>query len=144
MCANYRDFFRLVVGPAGERDAEPGGEQRVAGHVAPMQHDDDDLVRRRARLLKALVRLVQQLLQLLPMYIMRVINIEFQSSVPLRHDAREYGACVNVPFNFAPLPRSLNASLLRKEGENKRRNMTLAIGLSDRATTRFKLQQTER
>lgn len=60
---NYRDFFRLVVRAAGERDAETGRER--GGHVAAVEHDDDDLVRRRARLFKALVRLVQQLLQLL-------------------------------------------------------------------------------
>lgn len=60
---NYRDFFRLVVGPAGERDAKCGGERRR--HVAAMENHDDDLVRRRAGLFEALVRLVEQLLQLL-------------------------------------------------------------------------------
>ena len=58
-----RDLFCLVVGTAGQRDAQSRAERR--GHVAAMQDDDDNLVRRRSRLFQTLVGFVQQLLQLL-------------------------------------------------------------------------------
>ena len=60
---NYGDFFGLVIGPSGQSDAQ--AETGGSVDVAAVQHDDDDLVRRRSRLFQTLIGIFQQLLQLL-------------------------------------------------------------------------------
>ena len=55
----HRDLLVLVVGPSGQGDSD------AAAHHLPVDDGHDDLVRRRAGLLQRLVRLVNQLLQLL-------------------------------------------------------------------------------